>query len=308
MKRLLRRPGAPDSHFSHCPHGFCNRSGPTLKIVNDSAFFAFVAEALHISLIELGYDNQVVPEFVPDDKHSVYIIMTTHEDHSLPPRYVAYNFEQLTTNKKWPERLFNRFRAAEAVWDYSLENIKVLHQHGVHAVHVPLGYARNMENTMPPTMSRDIDIFFLGGINERRKRILQPLEDFQGLKRLYTKYAFVSGMSLDEMYQRVKLSINLHYYDGRTILEVHRIIPLIANRIWVLSERSNDTWMDMTFGTMVDYIEPAELKSKCREVLSQKDLKSEVERRYRHLLSCCRYSFYLLPAAKALYAGLAAKD
>jgi hypothetical protein len=62
------------------------------------------------------------------------------------------------------------------VWDYSLENIKVLNFHGVNkTLHVPLGYAPSMETSVAHSTIRDIDVIFVGEMSARRKLKLRDL-------------------------------------------------------------------------------------------------------------------------------------
>lgn len=45
---------------------------------------------------------------VPDGSNATFITFVTHEGGKLPPKYISYNFEQLTTDKQWPPDLFER--------------------------------------------------------------------------------------------------------------------------------------------------------------------------------------------------------
>lgn len=217
------------------------------------------------------------------------------------------------------------------VWDYSLENIKVMHAHNIgHTVHVPLGYSRNMESGIPPKATRDVDVMFIGAMNDRRNARLRPLLHLQESQRRYngngsdcidslqvqrpsfgkTVGACVSsnisvlnivygdnywGARLFDLYSRSKIALNLHYYGGKTILEVHRILPLIANKVLVLTEASDDPWHDQTYRHLVDMSTDTNMT---RDVLGmlQLDMEAEVERRYLGLLACCTYTRFLREA------------
>jgi hypothetical protein len=70
------------------------------------------------------------------------------------------------------------------VWDYSLENIKVLNARDINnTYHVPLGYDETMEGKPPPSTAaaaaaaaRDIDVVFAGTMNSRRQAKLAQLQ------------------------------------------------------------------------------------------------------------------------------------
>ena len=52
-------------------------------------------------------------------------------------------------------------------------NVLALREHGVHATHVPLGFARNLALPPPlPEAQRDIDVLFFGSVSTAR---LSPL-------------------------------------------------------------------------------------------------------------------------------------
>lgn len=178
------------------------------------------------------------------------------------------------------------------VWDYSLENIKVLKAHNVrNTYHIPLGYDKTMENTQPAAPSRDIDVLFVGSMNKRRwtklaqlASVLQP-----GSRPLRVSTPHAWGAALSRLLQRSKLGLNLHYYGGRTILEVHRIIPLVISRVLVLTEPSDDKHLDTTFGGIVNFTTGDDIKQSVLEMLALEH-GNEAERRYQQLLSCCRYA------------------
>jgi len=77
---------------------------------------------------------------------------------------------------------------------------------------------------------------------------------------------------LDRTYARNKTTLNIHYYGGETILEVHRILPMIANKVWVLSEPSNDRWYDNEYKDIVDFVDLSnfDFVAKYKEILGLK--------------------------------------
>lgn len=186
------------------------------------------------------------------------------------------------------------------VWDYSLENIKVLHAHNIsNTYHIPLGYAQTMENTAPPAKFRDIDVMFVGEVNQRRQAKLLQLASLQqsppGVGPLRTSFSPAWGNALLQLYRRSKLALNLHYFGGNTILEVHRILPLIVSKVLVLSEQSHDTWLDNSFAGIVNYTSGDDLRQSVTSMLTY-DVEQEAERRYQQLLRCCRYVDYFKTA------------
>eukprot|EP00882_Tetradesmus_deserticola_P009089 GHRQ01009589.1.p1 GENE.GHRQ01009589.1~~GHRQ01009589.1.p1 ORF type:complete len:337 (+),score=43.02 GHRQ01009589.1:699-1709(+) len=310
---------------------------PHVVIHDRIIYFTYVAKALNQTLVELGVNCSVAKE-VPHNSNATVITFMTHDlGANLTQQYISYNFEQLTTSKQWPQALWDRFKAAQMVWDYSLENIKVLHAHNItHTVHVPLGYASTMDNPEPPAATgRDVDLFFVGvlhgGMCQHRHPILEAV-------RHASRHKNVSGLqcatqtwgvpappnstdkanttlpsavltescwdqALQQMHRRTKLALNIHCYPGKTILEVHRVLPLVVDRVLVMSEYSDDPWWDAQYNDIVNFTQGPYLAHNMLEVLKQlqqnsSSLATEAERRYQRLLACCSYNRYVSAALR----------
>ena len=50
----------------------------------------------------------------------------------------------------------------------------------------------------------------------------------------------IFGTQLDHLYRKTKAGLNIHHWNEGTILEVVRILPLIAHNIILVSEHSDD--------------------------------------------------------------------
>lgn len=209
------------------------------------------------------------------------------------------------------------------VWDFSLENIKILHAHNITCtVHVPLGYARSMESRIPPKENRDVDVMFIGAMNGRRESMLRPLlelqhqQERQGLQQANSTHQLQNSKNLEadvnsnakalniiagsgfwgndlmSLYSRSKIALNIHYYSGKTILEIHRILPIITNKVLVLSQPSDDPWLDQQYSGLINFTADINMTNAVLAMLHL-NLDAEVERRYAALLACCRYARYV---------------
>lgn len=267
-----------------------------LKLVNNSCYFEIIVNALHEALTELNITHEVVKTYPLVDNDNIYIICTTHEDALLPKRYISYNFEQLITTKVWPSTFFDNLAKAELVLDYSLENIKELEKYNIKAHFLPLGYSKNMENNYNggDNLDKTIDFSFLGSINNYR---------YDKLKTLISVYSkkqdnfFIStncwGNNLKKVYNKTKIGLNIHYYEGKTILEVHRILPFIANKIMVISEKSDDPWYDEKYGVLINFIDCDKAYTvKCLKILQNYN-REIVENRYQDLVNNHKYVDYV---------------
>ena len=259
-----------------------------LKLVNNSCYFEIVINSLSEVLNELNINHEIVLNYEINDENNIYLICTTHENRELPKKYISYNFEQLITDKIWDNNFYKKLENAELVLDYSLENIKELKQKNIIAYFLPLGYTKNMEFNNDVKINKTIDFTFLGCLNETRYMKLQPLINHYKKKK---DNIVISSNYWDEdlknLYKKTKIGLNIHYYTGKTILEVHRIIPMIANKILVISERSNDIWYDEKYSKIVTfvnnnmYIEGLQLLKQYNE--------EEINKRYNELITNNKY-------------------
>lgn len=181
-----------------------------------------------------------------------------------------------------PASYFRKLRSAMEVWDYSTTNAVELAKHGVESLRlVPIFYSPFMELKQRPV--RTVDVNFFGTLSERRGTILSRLQ----------KELAAGGVSIeicetcygDERLGAVA-SLNVHRWYTPTILEAHRIYPLLANRVYVISERGNDTWYDDRFADVVDFVPEWEMGPRAVAVVrwarsDPEEFAAEVERRYR---------------------------
>lgn len=267
-------------------------------LVNDSPYFDLVIRGLDEVFNELHIPHQVVrqlPLQATESDSNLYLLCTVHEGKPLPKHYIAYNWEQLTTNKPWNNSFFDRLRRAHCVWDYSWNNVQLLKTKGISAIHVPLGYAKCMEFCRKD-VPKDIDVVFLGSINEPRQQKLQYL--LRSYRNRPEKL-FISdscwGNQMAQVYERTKIGLNLHYYGGKTILEVLRVIPMMANGLFVISEHGDDPWYESKFSDMVTWIDsknPQDLLRKTIELLvlnSKEEQNQKKKAQHDFLVEHCSY-------------------
>lgn len=263
-----------------------------LRLVNNSCYFEIIINALHEALTELDIKHEVVKTYSLVDNINIYLICTTHENALLPKRYISYNIEQLTVNKVWQPIFFDKLSGAELVLDYSTENIKELEKHNIKAHFLPLGYSKTMEYNND-NLDKTVDFSFVGSINNSRYDKLKTLISVYGNKKdklvISNNYW---GNDLKNLYNKTKIGLNIHYYTGKTILEVHRIIPLIANKILVISEKSDDPWYDEKYKSLINFFENNDCTLECLKLLQNYNSKI-AENRYQDLVNNHKYVDYV---------------
>jgi len=265
-----------------------------LKLVNSSRVFEMIINSLHEAFVELNINHEVVYNYDKNDSNNVYLICTTHEHGDLPINYISYNFEQLTSDIMFGDLLYERFKNAIMVFDYSLENVKFLKEKNINAHFLPFGYSKNMEYNNNDNQIRDIDVMFIGGINEKRHNKLNKIIKLydNNLNKIFIS-TDCWGYNSMMVHTNSKICFNSHYYNGNTILEVTRINSLIANKVLVISERSHDSWYDSKYENIVNFMNDDDsIDEYYLKVLNNYNF-DEVQRRYDEFKNNYKYVDYV---------------
>lgn len=255
-----------------------------LILLNNSIYFEEIIFGLSECLTELQIPHQI--QNYETNKDDIYLIFTTHElFRPLPKRYISYNLEQLSTNKKWPLEFFLRLKAAEFVLDYSQENIKILQEYNIQSHFLPLGFASCMNYHVHRNFNFTYKYGFIGAMNDYRYQKLQPI---------LSKTQIVTNCWKEEkkkLFTKIHYAINIHYYTGNTILEIHRIIPLVANKILVFSEKSSDSYYDELYKPLVTFVDNFHNLPE----YTNEEYKNIVEERYQNLITHYKFINYVQP-------------
>jgi hypothetical protein len=207
------------------PHGYAH-----------AACFSETALLLRHSLLSLGLDCDLTVNELARNRVNIVLGVNLLDSAAQlgDAPIVMYQLEQLSDTEGWfsakGAALLSR---AAAVWDYSPENISFLRQKGISATYVPLGYHPALR-TIGKNPRKDIDVLFVGSLNDRRTEILKELQRLG----LTVKVLFgVYGRSRDEYIGRSRIVVNIHYYHAN-IFEAVRVSYLLNNDIFVVSEDS----------------------------------------------------------------------
>ena len=217
-------------------------------LYNNKYLYDVIDSVLYV-LMYYDIKCELIDKICYDER--MYIIFTINKIEKLPKNYIVYNFEQLISCREWSESFFSKCSKAKLILDYSLENIKIFKNNSLDAIHFPYGWTPFHEyNGL--IGNKDIDIIFLGSKSERRDKILNSYG-----KSIYYRDS-IFGEHYDEIVNRSKISLNIHNYDGRSILEVARIVPLVSRGVLVVSERSDDKYYDDRMEGVIIYIDNLE--------------------------------------------------
>jgi hypothetical protein len=202
-----------------------------------SECFREVAETIQYGLRSLGHAARITTKPVAGARH---IVLGWHNISifglECPPMSIIYNLEQLEDNHLFDVNDHVDFLRRHIVWDYSKENSSILMKYGVRVSAIlPICYYPGLKR-IENSNEKDIDVLFIGSINERRKRIINDLKKL-GLNSYFAFGVYESER--DNLISRSKILLNMHSYKAQ-ILEQVRISYYLANSIAVLSEYSND--------------------------------------------------------------------
>jgi hypothetical protein len=282
-----------------------------IKIYYSSIYFKSIAEGLGWLISRynktLDPDHQIIYEITSVIKSykstsTTWIILGLQNAPVVPAKYIVWNFEQFEVDgPDFDQTFWDRITRAHEIWDYSKENIRWLDLNkNMVAKFFPLGWFPFMKFAPGQCIEwskKEIEFSFIGLMNERRRDIIKPLHT---LAKAKSWNMYLSNkcweQEFESIYSNTKFALNIHYYPGKTVLEVHRIIPLILNNIWVISEKSGDPWYNELFEGLVTWAEPDTFAQVLEgiELMDEKEITGELGQRQRNLIQLCdSYKYFL---------------
>jgi hypothetical protein len=238
--------------------------------------FREVAETISHGLQELGHAARMTTEPRPGTRHIVLgAHLLLHYALPLPADSILYNLEQLPLRDETWVRRYVALLGRYTVWDYADENIALLLQMGIGAAALlPLCHYPGLTR-IPQNLAKDIDVLFIGSLNERRRSMLARLQQAgMGVVSLFNKY----GQERDGLVARAKIMLNIHFYEAR-IFEAVRVSYYLANGLCVLSESSGDAMLDAEWGAGVCFAPYQGLEQKAQALLADEALRADYGKR-----------------------------
>lgn len=142
----------------------------------------------------------------------------------------------------------------------------------------------------------DIDVLFVGSLNDRRLTVLKQLAA-QGIN--FEARFNVYGELRDSFIARSKIILNVHYYESR-VFEIVRVSYLLANRKCVVSETGSDTTFERQFETAVAFAAFDKLAETCARLLQSADARRDLARAGFDRMVALPQTEYLRRALSAL--------
>jgi hypothetical protein len=189
-------------------------------------------------------------------------------DVPLPADAIVYNAEQARVVTTVPHYIATLKR--QAVWDYSNHNVSSLRALGVERItRCRVGYVADAP--MLPKLTEDVDVLFVGSVNDRRKSVIDKLSTMtlaDGSPLIVKSLFGVYGAERDHWYARAKVVLNVHYYEPG-IFEIFRCAHLFANSKCVVTEAGNlDVELEFLAARATAYVPYEQLAATCRSLVN----------------------------------------
>ncbi|MEU6063256.1 hypothetical protein ABZ864_01780 [Streptomyces sp. NPDC047082] len=263
--------------------------------------FKEVATTVHLALLQLGHDSVLTHDLrLPGRRHIIFgsNLLGRHPNPTdiLPENSILYNLEQVSDRSPWiTQGMLDLFRK-HTIWDYSARNVAELERMGVDGVsHVPIGHVAELER-MRPMAEEDIDVLFIGSLNERRLAPIRQLasEGFNAVARFG-----VYGEARDALLARAKIVLNIHFYEAK-VFEIVRVSYLLANGRFVVSEHGCDTEEEARLASGLAFTDYAKIADTCRHYIQRADERRTRAEAGRALMRSNPATDFLRPAITAL--------
>ena len=239
--------------------------------------FLELGELIYYSLRELGIEANIGFNQIEPGYKNIVIgchLLSAEFIPNLPDSTVILNTEQIYTDpSSWNDGILFWAKNFE-VWDYSSPNIENFKRLGIGGIkHFKIGFQKELTR-LSHSQKKDVDILFYGCINERRRHILDQLEN-SGLK-LKTLFG-VYGKERDEWIERSKLVLNHHFYETE-IFEIVRVFYLMTNSIAVVGEVNPSTSIDPMYCEGIQTAKYDGLVNMCIEMARDENLLAITQR------------------------------
>lgn len=191
---------------------------------------------------------------------------TRHLLSTISSTFIIVNTEHWETRgaKEVFELITNKKLSNVILIEYNIINYRniSLHYPTINSLFLPLIYNRCIENYYQGYVSKklswddkDIDVLFYGGVNERRRGVIDKLTNHK--LHIVDSHHGVSNMELCNLIERSKIVINVLYYDFNIIFDYYRNTLLLANNALLVTEtpqemdESIEYWLEDMSSCMV---------------------------------------------------------
>lgn len=208
---------------------------------NDMATIVFydIINSIEYSLIEEGYNVRRVKEQKSEGYNLLFYSQNNH-DWVIQENSVIVNFEQLFDgNVHTPPSYVDRL-LSHKVLEPTTSGINFILSKNPKAevYHLKYGYSYYFENMVDDNQVKDIDVLFIGGFTDRRVRYSEAIRsNFVDKNIVFVCYT--SEEDKRKLISRSKIVLNIKARE-KGILEYSRLIPLMCQKKFILTEEGED--------------------------------------------------------------------
>jgi hypothetical protein len=243
------------------------------------------ASGIAHALRRLGHDvtfNSGTDPYAADGGRLIVFNAHRLQVSRLPDDAIVFNAEQVRAmaaqNPLWNS--YVELMKSHVTWDYSATNGEQLAKGGVsRLVHCPVGYWPGLSNVVPTattSVDEDLDVLFIGSLNDRRIKILKRVAG----RRLKTHVVFgVHSAERDRLIARAKVVLNIHFYTD-PIWEIFRCSHLLANRKCVVTENGGiDPQLEALASKTCAYVAYDKIPETCEALVRDTPRRREIAER-----------------------------
>jgi hypothetical protein len=255
-----------------------------------SMAFLELAECIHYSLIDLGYESSLQFKKIEKDAINIVIgchLLSTEFIPRMPKSTIFINTEQIyADDTAWNKNIYEWANHFE-FWDYSQRNISKFNEIGISNVKLlQIGFQKELARINKSSL--DIDVLFYGSMNEKRQKIINELS----LRGLRVKSVFaIFGKERDDLIARSKVVLNHHGYKSE-IFEVVRVFYLLSNSVAVVGEVNSTTSIDLVYKNAICATPYEGLVDWCEKLALDNLVRKEFEKKGFDAISKCPQSIY----------------
>jgi hypothetical protein len=139
----------------------------------------------------------------------------------------------------------NNYNLNIYIFEYNILNIEYYKKNLLNLKYyfIPLVYNCFLENyynlniTKIDYINKDIDILFIGSINDRRNNILNNLKIKYNVHIINGYSGFEENKNICKFIERSKIVLNILYYNNNIIFDYYRNSFLLSNKVLLISEK-----------------------------------------------------------------------
>jgi GT2 family glycosyltransferase len=256
-------------------------------------FIVEIARLICAGFRDAGFTAELLIDRFPEEEtpaDTIQIVVTPHEFFNLflTPALPWTRIQSITRllyllgteqpDSDWFHSNLTIAPYAHAMLDINSLGVAGYRARGLHCFHLPLGYHPILEKRKSNApVVRDLDLCLLASMTERREKFLATHADFfsqrnchlrlvpLGFAKTETTKSYLSVEARNELLQRSKILLNLHYSDLR-YFEWHRMLVGLANGCCIITETC-EGFAPLIPGKHFVMVEPEELVRCCQHYL-----------------------------------------